>query len=435
MKVALVLTGHMRCWKQVWPYLKSQFIDKYKPDIFVSTWSDEGWWRPHSTKGFNDQSPRLDIEAFKQLYNPVAMEVDEYNEYEQYLTTIATKYKNFIHNPKNVVSMFFKVAKGFELLEKHSSDYDLVIRMRPDLVFNHILPDLSPNIFYTTHHPNYYGRGTGDTFQASSFKNIREFCRTFYDLDRIYKLCDTLCPHVLTKTAIELLGVNHHEVSSNFKLIHTPYGHFFDTDESRKSIIFDVGANDHGDSRRFLVKNNIEVHAFEPVTEIFEWVVKHVTDPRIIKNKLAVDIKDGNAVINIAAWEKWFCNSLFNFTQDVNKKWKGPYHHSVPNFYFTRHEQTQTIRLDTYCKNKNIEYIDYLWVSACGGDFNVLKSLGEYIKVVKQGRVIASADTALYESDNRLDDILEWLEQHNFQFNIEYDNDKFMNEAEVFFYR
>lgn len=433
MKVALILTGHMRCWKQVWPYIKAQFIDKYDPDIFVSTWSDEGWWRPNSSKGFNEQSPKLDVDRFIELYHPVVMEVDDYKDHEAYLETIASKYKNFIHNPKNVVSMFFKIAKGIKLLEKSVHNYDLVIRMRPDLVFNHTLPDLDPNNFYTTHHPNYYGRGTGDTFQASSLTNIKKFCETFYNLDKIYSLCDTLCPHVVTKTAIELIGVNHVEVSSNFKLIHSPYGHFFDSDESRKSIIFDVGANDHGDARRFLVKNNIEVHAFEPVNEIFDWVTNNVTDSRIIKNRLAVDVNDGHAVMNIAAWEKWFCNSLHKFTDNINNKWKGPYHHNIPNFYFTGQQQVATTRLDTYCKQNNIPYIDYLWVSACGNDLNVLKSLGEYAPLVKQGRVTAFADTSLYNSNNHLDDILDWLYDNNFEWHVEYDDDRFMNEAEVFF--
>jgi hypothetical protein len=177
------------------------------------------------------------------------------------------------------------------------------------------------------------------------------------------------------------------------------------------------------------------VHAFEPVNEIFDWASQHVIDPRIVKNRLAVDNKDGHSVINVAAWEKWFCNSLHKFTDDINNKWKGPYHHNIPNFYFTGQQQVTTTRLDTYCKQNNIPYIDYLWVSACGNDLNVLKSLGEYAPLVKQGRVTAFADTALYDSNNHLDNILDWLYENNFEWHIEYDHDKFMNEAEVFFER
>ena len=44
MKVAIVLTGHMRHWKEVLPNFKQRFIDKYNPDIFINTWSEEGWY-------------------------------------------------------------------------------------------------------------------------------------------------------------------------------------------------------------------------------------------------------------------------------------------------------------------------------------------------------------------------------------------------------
>jgi hypothetical protein len=33
-KVAVILTGHMRSWKQVFPNFKEKIIDKYNPDIF-----------------------------------------------------------------------------------------------------------------------------------------------------------------------------------------------------------------------------------------------------------------------------------------------------------------------------------------------------------------------------------------------------------------
>lgn len=434
MKVAIILTGHMRCWKHVWPHFKSQYVDVYNPDVYVSTWSDEGWWRPNSKRGFDDQSPKLDVDAFKELYNPVEMHVEDFTDVEADIEAISKKYPNYIHNPKNVVSMYYKIAKGYELVHNQSKKYDLIIRTRLDLVFNHKLPILDPNYFNTTHHPNYYNQGTGDTFQASSQENIHKFCTIFYHLDEFYSKTNLLCPHVLAKTAADIIG-NHREVSHNFKLIHTPYGHYFNTDENYKSIILDVGANDHGISQRFLTKNNLEVHSFEPVNEIFNWVSNNINDPRLIKNKLAVDINDGTAIMNIAAWEKWFCNSLHQFTDDINKKWKGEYHHNKPNFYFTGQQEVQTIRLDTYCKNKNIDHIDYLWISASGNDFNVLKSLGSMVDNVKQGHIVASVDTQLYNSDNHLDNILDWLQENNFEWHIEYDDDKFMNEAEVFFFR
>ena len=44
MKVAIVLTGHMRRWREVLPNFKERVVAKYNPDIFISTWNDEGWY-------------------------------------------------------------------------------------------------------------------------------------------------------------------------------------------------------------------------------------------------------------------------------------------------------------------------------------------------------------------------------------------------------
>ena len=54
MKVAVILTGHMRCWRDVLPNFKEKVIDRYNPDIFIHTWNEEGWWIPgdkQNTKG------------------------------------------------------------------------------------------------------------------------------------------------------------------------------------------------------------------------------------------------------------------------------------------------------------------------------------------------------------------------------------------------
>jgi FkbM family methyltransferase len=437
MKVAIILTGHMRCWELLWPQFKSKFIDRYNPDLFVSTWSEEGWWRPNSTKGYNDAAPLFNQSKFIELYKPKVIEVQDYKVQEHYLTEVSKKYSNYIHNPKNVVSMFYKIARGFKLLKDYvkrtNTQYDLVIRMRVDLVFNYQTPDFDTSAFYTPHHPNYFGVGTGDTFQASSYQNMEYFCNAFNDLDATYLKGNTLCPHVLTKSRIEMLNVSHRELSGDFKLVHSPYGHFFDSNETKHSIVFDVGANDAGDSRRFLVKQNMTVHAFEPITPIYDWVTQNVRDPRIVINKLAVDINSGLTTMNIANWEKWHCNSLHEFSDNINDNWKGEYHHHKPNFHYNGVETVQAIRLDEYCKINNIDHIDYLWVSACGNDYRVLQSLGNYISIVKEGRVVASGDVALYKSSNTIEDIKGFLTSHGFICHVEYDNDETRNEAEIFF--
>ena len=91
MKVALLLTGHMRCWQQVFPNTKQHLLDKYNPDIFIHTWDSEAYWDPHSQKGVTEGGPKLDVEAIRETYNPVHMVVDHYENFEQNLDRKSTR--------------------------------------------------------------------------------------------------------------------------------------------------------------------------------------------------------------------------------------------------------------------------------------------------------------------------------------------------------
>ena len=73
MKVALLLTGHMRCWEQVAPNTRQHSIDKYNADVFIDTWDQEAYWDPHSQKGITEGGPKLDALSIMNAYKPVYM--------------------------------------------------------------------------------------------------------------------------------------------------------------------------------------------------------------------------------------------------------------------------------------------------------------------------------------------------------------------------
>ena len=95
MKVALLLTGHMRCWDQVFPNTKQHIIDKYNPDIFIDTWDSEAYWDPHSAKGITEGGPKLDIAGIEEAYKPVVMNVDSYEQFEDNFVTRAKQFETF----------------------------------------------------------------------------------------------------------------------------------------------------------------------------------------------------------------------------------------------------------------------------------------------------------------------------------------------------
>ena len=66
MRVAIIIAGHLRCWKQMYPYFKANFIDRYNnPDIFISTWTDEGWWKWGNEKGIYENSALVNFDEIR----------------------------------------------------------------------------------------------------------------------------------------------------------------------------------------------------------------------------------------------------------------------------------------------------------------------------------------------------------------------------------
>jgi hypothetical protein len=230
MKVALLLTGHMRCWDQVFPNTKQHIIDKYNPDIFIDTWDSEAYWDPHSAKGITEGGPKLDVAGIEEAYKPVVMNVDSYEQFEDNFVTRAKQFETFYHVPKNQISMWFKVGRGMLSVEEHmmltGKTYDLVIRMRPDLVFNEPLPEFDSNKFYTLGYRNHMGQGTSDMVQVGNFFTMSLFCKVLYHLPQLYKETGLLCPHVISEHFIRRLGLPWEEFMINKTIMHTPLGEY-----------------------------------------------------------------------------------------------------------------------------------------------------------------------------------------------------------------
>jgi hypothetical protein len=230
MKVAIVLTGHMRCWKQVYPNFKQRLVERYDPDIFIETWEDEAYWDPHSQHGIVKDAPKVNFDDLRNTYRPIAMRFDSYEKYQTSFEERAKQYSNFYHVPKNIISMLFKLGRGILMLEDYmfltGKTYDLVIRMRPDLVFNEPLPEFDPNKFYTLGYRNHMGQGTSDMIQVGNFFTISLFSKLLHHLPQIYRETGLLCPHVVSEQFIRRLGFPWEEFMIDKTIMHTPLGEY-----------------------------------------------------------------------------------------------------------------------------------------------------------------------------------------------------------------
>ena len=231
MNVAVILTGHLRCWKDVFPNFKEKVIDRYNPHIYIHAWDEEGWWIPgdkQNDKGYHEDTPKIDTEEIIQSYKPVGMTLESWDTYNKIFEKRGELFKNYAHRPKNILSMFYKLNRGVSLMEDFVSQtgvhYDLVIRMRPDMIFHEDLPEFDVSKFYTLAHRNHLGQGTGDMIQVGNMFDMIMFSKISCFINHLYFETNLLCPHVLSTKYIERLELPWKEFTINKTLQHTPKG-------------------------------------------------------------------------------------------------------------------------------------------------------------------------------------------------------------------
>lgn len=220
------------------PNFKQYVIDGYKPDIFIHTWDEEGWWVPsdkNTVSGVYDNTPKVDIDDLVRHYLPKEIVMESWSDYNSQFEERGNSFQNFAHRPKNILSMFYKLSRGVSLMENYSSRtgtvYDFVFRMRPDMIFEENFPNFHANKFYTLAHRNHMQMGTGDMLQAGNMFSVIMFSKIACFLDPIYKKTNILCPHVMSEQWIRELGLPWEEFIIRKKLQHTPKGEYIEVDK------------------------------------------------------------------------------------------------------------------------------------------------------------------------------------------------------------
>jgi len=227
MRTALILTGHMRCWKQMLPHMTEKYINKYNPDIFISCWENEGWWKWGDEKGFYENSNHVDPDEIRKYFNPVEMRYEHFDPHEPYFKERAKQYPNFYISPKNILSMTYKWLDGFYLLKHHMAitgkQYDLVIKTRTDLEILGDLPEFDLNKFYIIY--NHYNQGGhNDVFYASNYKKAEHVSNFILNFDSLYSQTNTVCTHLMTQKHFENAEIDVTSLQIPYKLHNTPWG-------------------------------------------------------------------------------------------------------------------------------------------------------------------------------------------------------------------
>lgn len=141
MKVAILLFGHLRNFRECAPSLRKYIIDPYKADVFIHTWdqTDHNTLTRTSTGSSRTDMVPVDDQIRKEIskyYSPKAISVEHQLPYEK-ATIIEVDGSKF--STAGPHFQFYTLRKANELRKQYEKDnnikYDCVLVTRPDVMF------------------------------------------------------------------------------------------------------------------------------------------------------------------------------------------------------------------------------------------------------------------------------------------------------------
>ena len=174
MKIALLIYGFVRNLEESYKQHKF-FLETYDCDVYISTWTNLG--RKKKPKKYGDKTTDwidyeelLDIDKLLSLFNPVAYEIEDINnfnsKYDDIFINNYLKENNFTSYSRcknSIIGQFYRVKSlwnMFEVNKNKNTNYNLIVRSRFDNVFpninlNNIVKD---DCMYVS---NWFGRDIG----------------------------------------------------------------------------------------------------------------------------------------------------------------------------------------------------------------------------------------------------------------------------------
>jgi FkbM family methyltransferase len=168
--------------------------------------------------------------------------------------------------------------------------------------------------------------------------------------------------------------------------------------------IVEVGAFNGDDTHTYSQMKNSKVWCFEPVPELYEHLTYRFKENKnvFVINRAVSDF-NGKAKFNIANIAS---SSLYKLSQFGIENTR---------IRFVEEIEVDVIRMDTFIAEYNIDKIDYLHCDAQGNDLKVLKSFGNKISIIEQGQVEVDCKGSIYDSDNSIDLVIDYLKDNNFR--------------------
>lgn len=148
LKVALCISGQMRTYDYCFKNLKKHILDVLSPDVFIHTWEEVGNTTKNNSKGSNKAKKVVTQRGLMKKYKAKAVVVEPFDkEYFNSLGGVKVPAELIRLEPihyKGALPMFYKIYQCNKLKEieeaKYNFKYDVVIRIRPDILIMEPIP-------------------------------------------------------------------------------------------------------------------------------------------------------------------------------------------------------------------------------------------------------------------------------------------------------
>ena len=227
MRVALLLSGQFREGLECYPYIKSRILDKYSPDVFISSWNPSDGIRETVHPYTCSLRDSLSVGDAISLYKPKSILMEDFE--SETITKIRERsmiYEGYSPlngeiNPQSVFCMWYKINSSYHLMQKYERSvgrrYDYIIKGRFDIkVHNDLFFNFGKNMIAIPQGFDWRG-GINDVIAYGARDAMGHYCSLYENLEN-YLTRDAIFFHPETLLRNHLLTSEYGVVRSDLQV-------------------------------------------------------------------------------------------------------------------------------------------------------------------------------------------------------------------------
>ena len=215
MRIALLLSGHLRLFEKCAKSLHTNLLLGREIDTYIHTWDTlEVPVSKEKPNGliFTNSPTEKKLDDIQRVYHPKNIQIDSQ---QQTIDKIIAPAFSMMLDPGDrpgffggslihYASMLYSLKQCYKLLDGQGT-YDLVIRCRPDLVFPDKLEVINQvplrTALFTPNIAQYYSNGLNDQFAFGEQTSLHHYCNLYDELISHvqHRVCSPLRPETLMR--------------------------------------------------------------------------------------------------------------------------------------------------------------------------------------------------------------------------------------------